>query len=209
MGMFAGIVLLMGFTPIGLIPLPFIKLTILHIPVIIGSVLLGPKHGAVLGFLFGLCSLINNTYIPAVSSFAFSPAIPVPGTDGGSPWALVICFGPRILVGVTPWLTYKGLQKLTRGGFKFPCLAAAGVVGSMTNTLLVMHLIYFLFREAYASVREIRMDEVYGVILGIISFNGLCEAAAAAILVAAVCGVTLGMAAPGRTTAPERRQPPT
>lgn len=73
---------------------PLIKATILHVPVIIGSILLGPKKGAFLGGIFGLTSLIKNTMMPSALSFAFSPFIPVPGTDRGSLWALVICFVP-------------------------------------------------------------------------------------------------------------------
>lgn len=82
MALFAAITLIMGFTPLGYIPLPFIKMTVIHIPVILGSVLLGPQYGAGLGALFGLTSLINNTMMPAVTSFTFSPFIPLPGTTG-------------------------------------------------------------------------------------------------------------------------------
>ena len=111
MGMFAAIIFVLAFTPIGYIQLPFIKATIIHIPVIIGAILLGPKCGGVLGFLFGVTSLINNTMTPAISSFVFSPLIPMPATDHGSPLALIVCFVPRILVGIFPWFVYKGLKK--------------------------------------------------------------------------------------------------
>ena len=84
LAMFSAIIFLLAFTPIGLIDLPLIKATILHVPVIIGSILLGPKKGAFLGGIFGLTSLIKNTMMPSALSFAFSPFIPVPGTDRGS-----------------------------------------------------------------------------------------------------------------------------
>ena len=42
LALFTAIVLLLAFTPFGLIDLPIIKATILHVPVIIGSVVLGP-----------------------------------------------------------------------------------------------------------------------------------------------------------------------
>lgn len=102
LAMFTAILFLLTFTPIGMIDLPIIKATVLHVPVIIGALLLGPKKGAFLGGMFGLASLLKNTLVPNLSSFAFSPLIPVPGLDRGSPWALVVCFVPRILVGVTP-----------------------------------------------------------------------------------------------------------
>ncbi|MDR1705490.1 MAG: ECF transporter S component [Clostridiales bacterium] len=192
MGMFSAIIILLIFTPIGFINLPFIKATIVHVPVIIGAVILGPKYGAALGFLFGAGSLISNTFIPSGLSFAFSPAITVPGTDSGSPLSLIICFVPRILVGVIPWFAYTGLCKLPIKQFKVTntiWLAVTGVVGAFTNTLLVMPLIYLIFKEPFALYRGISTGAVLGVVMGIIGSNGLMEAIAAAVLTAAIAGV--------------------
>ena len=49
LAMLCGVLLVMGMTGIGFIPLPVIKATTMHIPVILGAVLLGPGAGAVLG----------------------------------------------------------------------------------------------------------------------------------------------------------------
>ena len=188
MGMFAAIIFILAFTPnIGFIPLPHMRATIVHIPVIIGSILLGVKFGMVLGFLFGLTSLINNTMAPTPLSFVFSPFIPAPGADSGSPLALIVCFVPRILVGVFPWLVYNGLKKLLNNRADILCLTISGIAGSLTNTLFVMHLIFFLFRDYYAEVRNIAVDAVYGVVLSIIAINGIPEAVVAAVITAAVC----------------------
>ena len=51
--LFTAVILLMAFTPLGLIDLPIIKATILHVPVIIGSVLLGPKRARSSGSCLG------------------------------------------------------------------------------------------------------------------------------------------------------------
>ena len=75
LALFAAIILLLAFTPIGYIQLPIIKATIVHVPVIPGAIVLGPKKGAILGVLFGLTSFISNTFMPTALSFAFSPAI--------------------------------------------------------------------------------------------------------------------------------------
>ena len=58
--MFTAIIFLLAFTPIGMIDLPIIKATILHVPVIIASLLLGPKKGAFLGGVFGFSSLLKT-----------------------------------------------------------------------------------------------------------------------------------------------------
>ena len=187
---FTAIIFLMAYTPIGYIDLPLIKATLIHVPVIAGSILLGPKKGAFLGGMFGLTSILKNTMTPSALSFAFSPLIPVPGLDRGSPWALVVCFVPRILVGVTPWLVDTLLQALSRrrgSVLQAGSMALSAVVGAFTNTALVMGLIALLFRDAYAAAQGIPAEAVLGFILGIVAANGVPEAIMAAILVPAVC----------------------
>lgn len=187
--LFTAIIILMAFVPfIGYINLVVIKATLIHVPVIIGSILLGPKKGGFLGFVFGMTSIINNTFNPSLLSFAFSPFYSV-GEIGGNFWSVVICFVPRILVGVVPYFVYHGIRKLfkSKKGSDFIALPVAGVIGALTNTLLVMHLIYFCFANEFAAAREIAIDAVYTAILGIIAANGIPEAIVAAVLVTAVC----------------------
>lgn len=190
LAMFTAVIFLLTFTPLGLIDLPVIKATVLHVPVIIGSILLGPRKGAFLGGMFGLSSLIKNTLVPGLSSFVFSPLIPVPGLDRGSPWALFICFVPRILVGVTPWLVYALFRHLPgkrNTGVQAGSLALAGIVGALTNTALVMGSIGVIFTEAYAAAQGIPAEAITGFILGIVAANGIPEAIVAAVVTPAVC----------------------
>ena len=51
--LFTAIIVIMAFTPLGYIPLVVINATVIHIPVILGALFLGPKKGAFLGFVFG------------------------------------------------------------------------------------------------------------------------------------------------------------
>jgi uncharacterized membrane protein len=186
--LFAAIIFLMTFTPIGFINLVVIKATIVHIPVIIGSILLGPKIGALLGAMFGAASLINNTIAPSLLSFVFSPLIPVPGTERGSFWAILICFGPRILVGVVPYYVDRIMIWIGRSDkkWRFVSLFTAGVAGGMTNTLLVMNLIYFIFQDAYAAARGVEASAVYPMILSVILLHGIPEAVVAGIFTSGV-----------------------
>ena len=80
---FVAIIIIMSFTPIGYIPLGFMNATIIHVPVIIGAIILGPKYGGFLGLVFGLTSLWKNTYMPNATSFVFSPFIKL-GEYGGN-----------------------------------------------------------------------------------------------------------------------------
>lgn len=190
LAMFTAIIFLLTFTPIGYINLPFIKATVVHIPVIIGSLLLGPKKGAVLGFFFGLTSLINNTIYPSLLSFAFSPLMPVPGANRGSFLALVICFVPRILVGIVPWALKTAFSKISKDKKRITTaihMTICGILGSLTNTLFVMGFIYLIFRDQYAVVKRLPVDKVIYAILGIVSTNGIIEAMVAGLLTAAIC----------------------
>ena len=184
--LFAAIIVVMSSVPfLGYIPLGIIRATTIHIPVIIGSLLLGPRAGAVLGFVFGLTSFLSNTFTPNATSFVFTPLYSL-GDAHGSAASLLVCFVPRILVGVVPWLVFRGLQALLKKRGEVASLALAGFAGSMTNTLLVMHMIYLFFADSYAQARGVAENALYGVILTVIGTNGVAEALVAAFLTAAV-----------------------
>jgi uncharacterized membrane protein len=174
---------------LGYIPLGFTRATTIHIPVIIGSILLGPKKGALLGFVFGLTSLWTNTFSPTLTSFTFSPFYSV-GDVSGNFFSLIICFVPRILVGVVPYYVYQLMSKLSKKAQSLS-LAVAGVAGSLTNTLLVMNMIYLFFSKPYAAAKNVSVDALYGLILSIIGINGVPEAIAAGVISAAVCKVLM------------------
>ena len=192
MALFAALIVLMAFTPfLGYIPLGFTRATIIHIPVIIGSLLLGPKKGAGLGFVFGLTSFINNTINPTVTSFVFTPFYSL-GEYSGGVGSMIICFVPRILVGVLPFYVYRGVKKLQREEkVSTVGLALAGVSGALVNTLLVMNLIFVFFRDAYASANGVAASAVYGFILSVIGINGVPEAIVAGIITVLIGRVLL------------------
>lgn len=181
LSLMAAVVVVVAFVPfLGFIPLVVIKATTVHIPVIIGAILLGPKAGAVLGGIFGLTSIIKNTMEPSLVSFVFSPFVPVPGQSSGDLRALFIALVPRILVGVVAGLLYEALSKK---GVKGPVsCAAAAFAGSMTNTILVMGSIYILFGQAYAAAKQIAFEALAGVLMGVVATNGLAEAFVAVVL---------------------------
>ncbi|MBO0460142.1 ECF transporter S component [Enterococcus sp. DIV1298c] len=191
--MFLAIMILLAVTPLGFIPIGPINATTMHIPVIVASIVLGPRLGAFLGGTFGVISMIRSTFIPTPLSFVFSPFIPVIGTDQGSWKALIIALIPRILIGVVPYFVYKGIQKLTKNKVSPLSLFLAGIAGSLTNTILVMNLIYFLFQQDYAQVIGSNINAVYSAILAVIFTSGVPEAIVAGLVTAAVSTVLLRM----------------
>ena len=151
--LFTAIIVIMAFTPLGYIPLVVINATIIHIPVILGALFLGPKKGAFLGFVFGLTSFINNTIRPATASaFVFSPvlAYDVAGVSGIFK-SLYICFVPRILVGVIPFFVYLLIRRVVKGENK----AGRIVVNLIASVILFVSARAFLMRlfpEALSAV---------------------------------------------------------
>ena len=128
--LFTAIIVIMAFTPLGYIPLVVINATIIHIPVILGALFLGPKKGAFLGFVFGLTSFINNTFKAATASaFVFSPVLAanVVGFSGIFK-SLYICFVPRILVGVIPYFVYILIRRLLKENRKVWRIAVGAVL---------------------------------------------------------------------------------
>ena len=186
--LFAAIIIIMASVPfLGYIPLGLMNATIIHIPVILGALFLGPKKGAFLGFLFGLTSLIKATFTPNPTSFVFSPFYTVGGVHGGIK-SLIVCFIPRILIGITSYYIFKFIISVTKDkkGARSVSFVAAGLVGSLTNTLLVMYSIFFLFGESYANASNVLPTALHGLILSVIGMQGVPEAIVAAVIVLGV-----------------------
>ena len=181
--MFAAIIVALANTPLGMIPLVVTKATTVHIPVILGAILLGPTAGGILGGVFGICSVISNTMTPALPSFAFSPFLSTAGVPGARK-ALWVSVCGRILIGVVAGWLWKFLRK--RNVNSWASLPLVGFVGSMVNTVLVMGSIYVLFAQQYAAAKDVAREAVFGLVMTTVAFNGIPEALAAAVLVAAI-----------------------
>lgn len=166
LALFVALIVLLGFTPLGLIPLGFINVTILCVPVIVGTLFMGWKCGLLLGMAFGLTSFI---------SALIKPSALVSTLMGASPLAVgVMSILPRLCVPLAAWGVYSLLRKKN----EHLAVSAASVMGSLTNTVLylgMMLLFYILCGIDTAGVLSL--------IGGTAIIAGGCEALAAAILV--------------------------
>ena len=183
MAFFIAIEIIMVTTQIGYIPIGPLSITTMHVPVILAGVLLGWKEGALLGFVFGMTSLIRATFTPTVTSFVFSPFVSIGGMSGNG-FSVLIALGPRILIGylaaVLSEVLFKKLQNRT--------LASMITAGACTliHTFLVLGMIYVFFGAAYASAIGVEGSMLAGVLLGVVASNGLLEAAFAMIAIPAL-----------------------
>lgn len=176
----AAIIILLANTPLGMIQLPIIKATTVHIPVIIGAILLGPLAGAILGFTFGFCSLVSNTLSPTLLSFAFSPFLSTSGFSGVFK-ALWISLGCRVCIGIICGWLWIAFKKVNIN--KYISLATTAFIGSMVNTIFVMGSIYILFAGQYAQAKQVALSSVFDLIMATVAVSGIPEAIAAIIIV--------------------------
>ena len=166
-GMLSAITIVLGMSPWGFIQLPIAKATIMHIPVIIGAILEGPLVGAMIGLIFGLFSMLKNIISPtSILSFAFI-----------NPMVSVL---PRILIAITTYYVYSSISKKNNSILG---VAVGTVVGSMTNTIGVLAMIYFLYIQRVAEVKNITINGGIKLLYVIASTNGVAEAIVATVLV--------------------------
>ncbi|HUV07037.1 MAG TPA: ECF transporter S component [Spirochaetia bacterium] len=157
-GVMSAIAIFLGATHLGFIPwIAGASLTIMAVPVIIGAILEGPIVGSVIGFLFGLFSLLQA---------AIAPTGPV-DIIFTNPLVSIL---PRLFIGPAAWLVYRALKPANQ----VLSLVASGIAGSLTNTVLVLTVIglFGLFP--------------WGLIGTVAVTNGLPEAAAASLITLAV-----------------------
>ena len=168
--LFAALILLFGLTPVGLIPLGFVNVTILCVPVIIGTILLGLKTGLLLGSIFGAVSALSAFGIWGTPSSLASALV------AASPLlALIMCFLPRLLVPTVAHFVYKLFSNGKRASAK--AVPYAAICGSLTNTILYLGLMLLFY-----VVMGIDSAKVLALIGGTGLVAGSLEALVAALL---------------------------
>jgi len=168
LALFAALVLLLGFTPLGLIPLGFINVTILCVPVIVGALSMGQKEGVVLGVCFGMVS--------AVSALTKPTSLVAPLLSANLFLTMVMCFLPRIAVPVVACQVYRLVSRSKKRSVK--ALPFAAAAGSLTNTILYLGLMLLFY-----ILVGLDAAPVLSLVAGIGLIAGGCEAVAAALLV--------------------------
>jgi len=126
-GLMAAIAVVLGWTHWGFIPwFGGAALTIMHVPAIIAGVLAGPVSGTAVGLVFGIFSMTQAAVAP---------------TGPADVWFTnpLLAVLPRLFIGPAGWIGYQVLKK-----WPTTALVSAGILGSLTNTVLVLGMIGLL-----------------------------------------------------------------
>lgn len=167
-GMLSAISIFLGLTGVGFILIPIlpIKITIMHIPVIIGAIVEGPIVGALVGLVFGLFSMYQAFTTPLPTSFIF--------------WNPIIALVPRILIGIIAYYVYVFFRnKIHKQNIS---IGIAAICATLTNTIGVLGLTYLIYVDKYSAAIGINRAGA-GTTIGMIGVtNGIPEAIVSAVI---------------------------
>lgn len=168
-GMLLALMIAMEALGIGILPLPGAKATILHLPVVIGTVTGGLAVGLILGTAFGVISFVNALTKPVLlSPFFLNPMISIV---------------PRMLI---PVAVYAGYMLLRRAKKQDLRLFVAGALGSIANTFFVISILLLIYTNDLAATLKIEPSAVFGWGAGVALINGVPETLISAFLTWAI-----------------------
>ena len=158
-----------SFIKIGPLPMSFVL-----VPIVVGAFLLGWREGAILGFIFGIITMVMG--ITGIDGFSFLlwQANPF--------WFVVLCILKATAAGLGAGLIYKGLNKLLGKKFVVLTTVLASISAPIINTGIFvagMFLFYFDTAESLPSLFPNVFGQYGGAIevvfLGLAGFNFLGE----------------------------------
>lgn len=172
-GLLIAITFLLGLTPVGIIPLGFINVTIMCLPVLVGTLVVGLGEGMIMGAAFGIASTLSAMGLSLTPPSALASQL-----LGASPVLLIImCLVPRLLIPVTSYFVNKLITKNGTVRIKSG-IGVAAAVGSLTNTIIYLGLMLLFFHLT-------GLDSA--AILAIIGGTGLIAGGSEAVVAVLVC----------------------
>jgi len=168
LGILSAFIIIQTFVPfLGNIPIPPLNPTIIHITVIVAAFVLSTKDGMLIGLVWGLARMVKAYTLPA------SPLDLLLWTNP------IIAVVPRVMVGLVAGLVFHAFlkRKQEKRG-----MVIAAVLGSLTNTLLVLGFIALFYGNEYATALNVDPSNLLKVLAGIVATNGVGEAIAAGLI---------------------------
>lgn len=166
----SAIIVVLGYTPLGLIPLPTMTATILHIPVAIGAIIYGPQMGLTLGIVMGVTTLSKAILAPV------GPLDPL----FINPFVSVL---PRALMGLLTAYVFIALKKVVKKPSINVGITAA--VASIANTVFTLGALVIVYSKQVAHILEQLQvpGTVIAFVLGIAGTSGIVETIITVIVV--------------------------
>ncbi len=164
LSMLITLIIIMTFTPLGHLP-GVLAITIVHVPVIIGAILYGPKTGTILSLTMGLASLTKSIVAPTspLNEFFRNPLISVV---------------PRLMIGIASYFVYKAMVKATH--HQSLSIGIGALIGSLTNTVFTLGMLYVVYAKQIGQLQS--QVPAQQIILSLALSNGILEMIASALI---------------------------
>ncbi|NMA94769.1 MAG: ECF transporter S component [Clostridiales bacterium] len=177
-GVLGAISIVLGLTPLGIIPIPFspTRATIMHIPVIIASIVEGPIVGLFVALIFAGTSMYQAVTNPTPVSFVFLDPL--------------VAIMPRLLIALTSYYSYRAIERLlSKKDNRLRVRVGSGVsaaIGTFTNTVGVLSAIYIRHGAAYGEKLGVGAHGTGALLMGIAVTHGIPEIIVAVLIITAV-----------------------
>ncbi|UQS86380.1 ECF transporter S component [Nicoliella spurrieriana] len=150
---------------LGYIPFGPLSLTIIPVTVILAAVLLGTTDGMLIGGIWGIITFIRAFFWPTspLAQYVFI-----------NPLVSIL---PRILIGLVAGVIFN---RIIRYNHRKAWLAIVGGLGSLTNTIFLLGMIYVFYHGYAHELYHINVKALLPYLLTVLATNGLLEALIAA-----------------------------
>ena len=176
LALFITVELVMQLTGLSFIPVGPLNASLLTIPVALGAMLLGPWQGAVLGGVFGLCSLWQAITGASVMTGFFFSQVSVFHT-------VILCVVTRVLMGWLTGIIFRAVKKIDKT--QTICFFVGGIAAPLLNTLLFMgYIILAFYNTSYIQDKVAALGALNPLmfVVLLVGVQGLLEAAAGLII---------------------------
>jgi len=169
--MFIALIAIMGFVPLlGFLPIGAgVSITLIHLPVLLGAILLSTRSATLFGLTFGVVSLLvvltNPTPLPT-DLFFINPMISI---------------FPRIIFGLCAGFILT-FAKSFKGPLQWITISIGAFLATMIHTVLVLSMLWIFESAAFIET----FGNLFNLIWYILGLNGLLEALLAAVMIPAL-----------------------
>ena len=134
MACFMALIAIFTFVPyVGFIPLGFMSVTIIHVVVIIGAMLLNKNYGALLGLFMGVSSMIKSMTTGTMGDQTFI-----------MPWVSIL---PRVLFGYLAGLIYEKMHFKSKYLNAFLCAMFSTIIHTLLVFVVYLPTFVFMYSD--------------------------------------------------------------
>lgn len=171
--LFAAVLMVMSYTPLGYLNIGPLAITFNIIPVALAAITLGPSGGALIGAVFGITSFlqcigIGGTSAMGVILFEISPVL-----------TFILTLVPRLLDGFIVGCIFKLLKKKTN---TVVACSVSGFCCAFFNTLFFMLALVLLFGNTEYMQEIINGRNIIVFICAFVGINAVFEMLASTLL---------------------------